>query len=49
MTELVRQSRETIPTFRGMKYTSTDLLEAYSVLDESGDEFSVFLGADQVI
>lgn len=46
---LVSKAKKSIKTFKGLKFTSTDLKVGDEVLQKCGSDCTVFLGADQVI
>ncbi len=43
----VERARDHIPTFRGIKYTHNDLMEAARLYDAFGDEFDILAGRDE--
>lgn len=43
----VERARDGIPTFRGIKYTHNDMMEAARLYDAYGDEFDILAGLDE--
>lgn len=47
--ELIRLARQRIPTFAGVKFTHTDLVEMGASMEEAGDDLEVFNGPDSLL
>lgn len=46
---LIRMARERIPTFAGVKFTHTDLVEMAASMEEAGDDLEIFNGPDSLL
>lgn len=49
MGEFLRKMNDSVPTFSGIKFTSTVLDEGYEAVTANNSKYSVFLGADGVM
>ncbi|HEX4216449.1 MAG TPA: dihydrodipicolinate synthase family protein [Candidatus Dormibacteraeota bacterium] len=47
--DLMRLARKRIPTFAGVKFTHTDLIEMAASMEEAGDELEIFNGPDSLL
>ena len=49
MTELLEQVRERIPSFAGLKYTNSDVVQLKQCLDRFGETFDILFGCDELL